>query len=185
MLSADDGGGSDEMPDQPERISRQTRGYSCWGKAGYMTQIRAMLKTRGEMPLGEFKAAACAMIPAEATRYGRTSRRSIVEAWIKTYWRRVIVAEGVIRYCYATNAAVSDLKRGPQMLAILKASGRITQEQSGFKRATWNSYSRALRRLQWVKKEGRNSLIWCGPDNATWVSVTRENSRREHKADKR
>lgn len=145
-----------------------------------MTAIRDLLQQRGVMPLNQFKAEACAMIPAEATRYGRVSRRSIVAVWLKTYRRHISVADGNIQYCNAKPQwPESTSKPGQQMLATLKANGRITREQSGFKRETWNSYSRALRRLRWVVREGSGELVWCGPDDAEWSAVTRENSGRK------
>lgn len=142
-----------------------------------MTEIHAMLKTRGVMPLNEFHAAACAMIPAEATRYGRVSRMSVVRVWLHTYRRRIAIHDGQVEYRQIGEiAAEAAGARGPKMLAVLKAQGRISREESGFKRQTWNSYSRALRRLKWAVLDGPDRLQWCGPDDAAWVTVTRENS---------
>lgn len=148
-----------------------------------MTEIRAMLRERGSMPLNDFRAAACAMIPAEATRYGRVSRASVVRVWLTSYRRCIQIRDGVIYYCKAGDgAAQQEGKRGAKMLAILKANGRISCEESGFKKATWNSYSRALRRLKWVTRDSTGVLIWCGPIDAEWALVTRENSGRKDQA---
>lgn len=148
-----------------------------------MTEIRTMLRERGSMPLNEFRAAACAMIPAEATRYGRVSRASVVRVWLTSYRRCIQIRDGVIQYREAGDGvAREEGKRGAKMLAVLKINGRISYEESGFKRATWNSYSRALRRLKWVMRDSTGGLIWCGPIDAEWALVTRENSGRKGQA---
>lgn len=142
-----------------------------------MTAIRAMLIQRSPMLVNEFRAAACSLIPAEATRYGRVSRLSVVRVWERTYASKLRYDGGYIAYASAgREPQQSSSKRGPSMLAALMTSGSITQEQSGFKRQTWNSYSRALRRLKWAVCGESGELVWCGPDDAEWAAVTRENS---------
>lgn len=129
------------------------------------------------MLVNEFRAAACSLIPAEATRYGRVSRLSVVRVWERTYASKLRYDGDYIAYAIADREPQpSSNKRGPSMLAALMASGSITQEQSGFKQQTWNAYSRALRRLKWVVRGESGKLVWCGPDDAEWVAVTRENS---------
>lgn len=142
-----------------------------------MTAIRSMLIQRSPMLVNEFRAAACSLIPAEATRYGRVSRLSVVRVWERTYASKLRYDGDYIAYAIADREPQqSSNKRGPSMLAALMISGSITQEQSGFKRQTWNSYSRALRRLKWVVRGKSGELVWCGPSDAQWVAVTRENS---------
>jgi len=136
-----------------------------------MSKICEMIANKGTMNLNEFYATACAMVPAEATRYGRFSRLSIVKNFVRAYQRKLIITGDTIEY----RAPVNIERKGHRMLRLLQQQGRITRDESGFKKETWGSYRRALRRLHWVIAESKDELVWCGPDDATWAAVTIEN----------
>lgn len=136
-----------------------------------MSKIREMLADKKTMSLNEFYATACAMVPAEATRYGRFARLSIVKNFVRAYQRMLIITGDTIEY---KEPVKSELK-GHRMLRLLQQQGKITRDESGFKKETWASYRRALRRLNWVIVKSNDELVWCGPDDATWVTVTIEN----------
>lgn len=146
-----------------------------------MTRIREMLADKKSMRLNEFYADACAMVPAEATRYGRFARMSMVRNFIRAYQHKLIITGDIIEY---RDPVKSELK-GHRMLRLLQQQGRITRDESGFKKETWASYRRALQRLNWVIAESKDELVWRGPDSATWAAVTIENdgSRRKKRKD--
>ena len=147
-----------------------------------MNLIGKMLKERGSMPLNEFHAAACALVPAEATRYGKFSRFTFVRKWMQQYAKRFVIQDDHIKFCNDSNKPSPFAStKGHKMLMALKEKGCITQEQSGFTPKTWNSYKKALKRLGWVSYKSSNELIWCGPDDAEWVSVGRLNNRYKQK----
>ena len=148
-----------------------------------MSKIREMLADKKTMRLNEFYAAACAMVPAEATRYGRFARLSMVRNFVRAYQHKLLIMGDMIEY---REPVKSELK-GHRMLRLLQQQGKITRDESGFKKETWASYRRALKRLNWVIIENTDELVWCGPDNATWAAVTIENDgsrRKKRKEDK-
>lgn len=136
-----------------------------------MSKIREMLAGKGVMSLNEFYATACAMVPVEATRYGRFARLSIVRNFVRAYQRKLIITGDTIEY----RESVKGELKGHRMLRLLRQQGKITRDESGFKKETWASYRRAMQRLNWVIAESKDELVWCGPDDATWTAVTIEN----------
>lgn len=142
-----------------------------------MTAIRQMLETKGPMPLNEFQAAACAMVPAEATRYGKQSRLTIVKKWLLLYAKHFTIADGIIQARGTAKKA-----GGAIMLDTLKANGTITFEQSGLtRRHTYTNYIRALRKLGWVTQGSDGQVVWCGPADASfsiaWQKIDGKNRR--------
>lgn len=128
-----------------------------------------MLEAKGHMNLNEFYATACAMVPVEATRYGRISRLTIVRNWIRSYRRNLTITDAAIEY--KKPAALE--RKGHLMLKRLKEQGKITLDESGFNKQTWRVYVHALRALQWVVVADNGELLWCGPNESEWVMVTR------------
>jgi hypothetical protein len=131
-----------------------------------MTKIMEMLARQSPMPIGEFRAEAMRLVPCEATRYGKRTRLSVVKAFLRTYRARITQADGMIS---ATGKAAP--KDNRQAFARLKETGKLTREESGYRPSAWSKYSQALRDLNWITIPNSGSWVWCGPEDALWVTL--------------
>jgi len=134
-----------------------------------MKAIRQLLEKHGPMPLAEFYASACAIVPAEATQYGKRTRFSVVKRWMRLHQERISVTDDVI--CLITRRKVSAIST---LLNLLKTNGTVSFEQTGMRnRHTFAVYICEMRKLNWITNDEQGQITWCGPNEASAVTVSK------------
>ena len=116
------------------------------------------------------------MIPAHICARRKASPEAVARTIISRLAKSLIVLDGMIVSVQPPQQAKTET--GQRVLDILKAEGKIHQVQTGYTESTWRSYSRHLVKLGWCERGDDGALLWKGPADASWNTVTAMHNRK-------
>jgi hypothetical protein len=110
------------------------------------------------------------IIPAHICARRRSSPETVARSVIDRLSKSLVIRDGVIVSIDPPRQAKSET--GQCVLNMLKAEGKVYQVQTGYSESTWRSYSHHLVKIGWCERGANGALLWKGPADASWKTIT-------------
>lgn len=136
---------------------------------GYFSQLMKLAEAMSPCSVGVFRARAIGCIPAESARDLFRNKLGRVNKWI-TDCKSVAVSDGVLRFIPDAPKPEPAPKTGQKLFDQLVVDGQLTTEQAVtfWTAKTWRTYQTELVSIGWCTRNKDGTLVWCGPNDATW-----------------